>query len=580
MGNERDNRTGRIMNILIGGEAGQGLVTVGQILAKSLVRSGYSIVVTQGYQSRIRGGHNTFAIRVGVDEVIAPREAVDLLVALDAETVKLHRGEISPKGLIIADEAFGRADEVALRVPSGHLASDQYANTAALGAVVALLGLDSEVVARTVEDHFGEAHREIAGENRRVLEESLRWAAGHSVAFEKLPPIAHPPQRLMMNGNEAIALGAITAGVKFYSFYPMTPATSIGLALAGCAREMGLVVEQAEDEIAAINMALGASFAGAPSMVGTSGGGFALMVEGVSLAAMTETPVVIVVGQRPAPATGLPTRTEQADLEFVLHAGHGEFPRALFSPGTVEECFSLTRRAFELAEKFQGPIFLLTDEFLADSYRAVMPFELEGLSPVRPWSREGLAFSTPYCRYAITDTGISPRLLPGLTEHLIVADSDEHTEDGHLTEDLVVRGRMVDKRLKKGEGMRADVIPPEVQGEERPDLLFLCWGSSKGAVVEAASMMRSRGMRTAALHFPQVWPLVPEHFIGHLQEATEVVCVEGNATGQLARLIRRETGFHIGNLVLRYDGLPITPEFILRELNQQGEPDGGKDGDR
>ena len=568
MENERDNKTGRIMNILIGGEAGQGLLTVGQILAKSLVCGGYSIVVTQSYQSRIRGGHNTFAIRVGVDEVLAPQEAIDLLVALDADTVKLHKEELSSEGLIIADEAFDRADKATLRIPTQQLASDQYTNTAALGAVVALLGLDKQLVARTVENYFGQAHREIAEGNRRVLEESFRWAVGHSVAFEKLPTIAHPPQRLMMNGNEAIALGAITAGIKFYSFYPMTPATSIGLTLAAWAKDMRLVVEQAEDEIAAINMALGASFAGAPSMVGTSGGGFALMVEGVSLAAMTETPVVIVVGQRPAPATGLPTRTEQADLEFVLHAGHGEFPRAIFSPGTVEGCFSLTLKAFELAERFQGPIFILTDEFLADSYRAVRPFELECLSPVRPWSLEELTFSTPYWRYAISDTGISPRLLPGLTEHLIVADSDEHTEDGHITEDLLVRGRMVDKRLKKGEEIRTEVIPPEVKGEEKPDLLLICWGSSKGAVVEAASMLRSRGIRTASLHFPQVWPLVPEHFIARLQEAKEVVCVEGNATGQLARLIRRETGFYIKNRVLRYDGLPITPEFILRELNQ------------
>ena len=570
MKNRSDNKTRRILNILIGGEAGQGLVTVGQILAKSLVRSGYSIFVTQSYQSRIRGGHNTFTIRVGVEDVIAPQEAVDLLVALDEETVKLHKEEMSSEGLIIADEAFDGADKATLKIPTRRLTSDQYANTAALGAVVALLGLDGQLVARTVEDYFGKAHPEIAEENRRVLEESFRWAAGQAGAFEKLlPTVAHPSQRLMMNGNEAIALGAITSGVKFFSFYPMTPATSIGLTLAAWAKDMGLVVEQAEDEIAAINMALGASFSGAPSMVGTSGGGFALMVEGVSLAAMTETPVVIVVGQRPAPATGLPTRTEQADLEFVLHAGHGEFPRAILSPGTVEECFYLTRKAFELAEKFQGPIFILTDEFLADSYRAVRPFELEGLSPVRPWSLEEFTFSIPYCRYAINDTGISPRLLPGLTEHLIVGDSDEHTEDGHLTEDLLVRRRMVDKRLKKAREIRAEVIPPQAQGDEKPDLLLLCWGSSEGAVVEASSMMSSRGIRTATLHFSQVWPLVSEHFMGRLQEAKEVVCVEGNATGQLARLIRRETGFHIQNRVLRYDGLPITPDFILRELNQE-----------
>jgi len=373
----------------------------------------------------------------------------------------------------------------------------------------------------------------------------------------------------MMNGNEAIALGAISAGLRFYSFYPMTPSTSTSLTLAGQARRMGLIVEQAEDEIAAINMAIGASFAGVPSMVATSGGGFALMVEGVSLAAVTETPVVVVVAQRPGPATGLPTRTEQADLDFVLHAGHGEFPRAIFSPGTVEECFHLTRRALELAERYQGPMFLLTDQFLADSYRAVVPFEVEDLEPVRA-GKEAVG-SAPYLRFAITESGVSPRLFPGMTENLVVADSDEHTEDGHITEDLSVRGQMVEKRLRKGEGIQAEVIPPEMEGEANPDLLLVSWGSSKGAVQEAASRMRSNGEKVATLSFSQVWPMVPEQFMSPLESARQVVSIEGNAFGQLARIIRRETGFYIKKKVLRYDGLPVTPEYIFRELRAEKE---------
>jgi 2-oxoglutarate ferredoxin oxidoreductase subunit alpha len=556
-----------VMNILIGGEAGQGLVTVGQILAKGLVRSGYAICVTQDYQSRIRGGHNSFAIRVGTDEVKAPQEAIDLLVALKAETVGLHRDQLSDQGFIVVDEAFEITDDNnTLKVPFRRLSSDQHKNIAALGVCSALLGLDEGVVAQTVADFFGKVHREAIEENRRAVGESYRWATGQNVAFEKLPPIPHPPQRMMMNGNEAIALGAATAGLKFYSFYPMTPSTSIALNLAGWAKKLGIVVEQAEDEIAAINMALGASFAGAPSMVGTSGGGFALMAEGISLAAMTETPVVIVVAQRPAPATGLPTRTEQADLEFVLHAGHGEFPRAIFTPGTIEQCFELAQKALQTANLHQGPVFILTDQFLADSYRAVIPFELNGTAPIQPWSTEGLRLATPYRRFAMTDNGLSPRLLPGLTEHLVVADSDEHTEDGHITEDLSVRIQMVQKRLKKGAGIRSEVVPPECIGEEKPDLLLVAWGSSKGAVEEAAAFLRTSGMQVAVLHFAQVWPLVPELFIDTMHEAKKVVAVEGNATGQLARLIRRETGFHIEDMILRYDGLPITPEFILRAL--------------
>ena len=565
--------TPKTCNILIGGEAGQGLVTVGQILAKGLVRGGYAICVTQSYQSRIRGGHNTFAIRAGVDAVKAPQEAVDLLVALDAATVQIHKHEVSPHGLIIIDEALAQTGDGVFPIPFKTLASDQYTNIVALGVIAALLGLDQGIYAQAAADFFGRGHRDVIQENQRVLEASYRWGIERAVAFEKLPPpfqpaLAQPPYPLMMNGNEAIALGAVTAGLKFYSFYPMTPSTSIGLALAGWAKETGMIVEQAEDEIAAINMALGASFAGAPSMVATSGGGFALMVEGVSLAAMTETPVVIIVGQRPAPATGLPTRTAQADLEFVLHAGHGEFPRAVFAPGSIEECFTLTPKALAMAERYQGPVFILTDQFLADSYRGVMPFQLDGVPLVQPWSSAGNAFTTPYHRFAITADGISPRLLPGLTEHLVVADSDEHTEDGHITEDLEVRTKMVNKRLRKGAGMRVEAIPPELQGAQNPDLLLVTWGSSKGAVEEAAALMQARGEQVATLHFAQVWPLVPEQFLGLLQRAQEVVVVEGNATGQLARLIRRETGFAIERHVLRYDGLPITPEFILRALKR------------
>ena len=555
----------KALNILIGGEAGQGLVTVGEILARSLVRAGYYILVTQSYMSRIRGGHNTFAIRVSKEEIFASQETVDLLVALDDLTLTLHEKELSPRGRIVADQGCGADEKICLKVPFGHLASNQYSNVAALGVISDLIGLNGEVVRRTLEDFFGKKKPGVAEENRRVLEEAMRWARSQPPFTGKLPPVSNPAPRMMMQGNEAIALGAISAGLKFYSFYPMTPSTSVGLTLVKWAGKMGLVVEQAEDEIAAINMALGASYAGAPSMVGTSGGGFALMAEGVSLAGMTETPVVIVVAQRPGPATGLPTRTEQADLHFVLYAGHGEFPRAIFAPGTVEECFHLTRKAFFLAEKYQGPVFILTDQFLSDSYRSVAPFDVANLPAVQV-ALNPLPGSARYRRYALTPNGVSPRLLPGMSEHPVVAGSDEHTEDGHLTEDLSVRKEMADKRLRKEEGIRDEVIPPELKGDRNPDLLLVTWGSSKGAVMEAASQLRSGGRKTAILYFPQVWPLVQEQFLSALQEARRVVSVEGNATGQLARLIRQESGFEIKDRVSRYDGLPITPEFILREL--------------
>ncbi len=554
------------LNLLIGGEAGQGLVTIAMILTKALVRSGYFIVVTQSYQSRIRGGHNTFAIRISPAEIIASRAQVDFLVALNEETIQRHRPEMSDAGLVLVDERFAGGNDQVLKVPFQEFATDRSVNVAYLGILTQLLGLDEAVVFQALEDYFGAKKPEMTAANQAVFTKAVQWAEEkHLPETVRLAPATDRRERLMLNGNEAIALGAISAGVKFCAFYPMTPSTSIPLTLQAAADTMGLVVEQAEDEIAAINMAIGASYAGVPAMVATSGGGFALMVEGVSLAGMTETPVLIVVAQRPGPATGLPTRTEQGDLEFVLHAGHGEFPRAILAPGTVEECFHLSRQALFLAEKYQTPIFLLTDQFLADSYRAVAPFDIDSLETVKVGNDPAMV-PEPYRRYAFTESGISPRLLPGLSEHLVVCDSDEHTPDGHITEDLTVRRQMVDKRLRKAAGLRAEVSPPAYVGHVSPDLLLVTWGSNRGAVLEAAATLKTKGQKVAALCFSQVWPLIPEHFLDYLLSAREVVMVEGNALGQMARLIRRETGFEIRRHIRRYDGLPITPEYVLQAL--------------
>jgi 2-oxoglutarate/2-oxoacid ferredoxin oxidoreductase subunit alpha len=340
------------------------------------------------------------------------------------------------------------------------------------------------------------------------------------------------------------------------------------LTVVAHAAALGVVTEQAEDEIAAVNMAIGAAFAGAPAMVTTSGGGFALMVEGVSLAAMTETPLVVMVAQRPGPATGLPTRTGQEDLEFVLHAGHGEFARAIFAPGNPEECFLMARKALFLAELFQGPIFVLTDQFLADSYRSVDPFEVRALPAVQAGFTGEVA--SPYRRYAITEGGVSPRLLPGQTPHLVIADSDEHTEDGHLTEDLAVRNKMVAKRLAKIEGLRLEAIPPRLDGPPDSELLLVSWGSACAAAAEAAAELRAGGTAASNLQFTQLWPLDPGQFLGTLRAARRVVFVEGNATGQFERLLRRETGFEGTGNVRRFDGLPFTPGYILRGLAAAG----------
>lgn len=554
------------LNILIGGEAGQGLVTIGGLLAKALIREGFDVVVTQGYQSRIRGGHNSFEIYFAQSEIYSPAEKVDLLVALDEETIEIHKNSLSENALIIADQSHLKSLK-GLGIPYKDISSQRNTNIVAFGVVCSLLGIGKGTALDIFESTFGKKDPEVLKNNEGAFNSAYDWTVSKAIKFNHPNAPSGKSKRLMLNGNDAIALGAMSAGIKFFSFYPMTPSTSVGLTLAANAGKMGMVVEQAEDEIAVINMAIGASYAGAPSMVATSGGGFALMVEGVSLAAMTETPIVIMVGQRPAPATGLPTRTEQGDLEFVLHCGHGEFGRAIFAPASVEECFFLTRRAFELAEKFQGPVFILSDQFLADSFRAVLPFDVAGLPPITAgassWSGDEV-----YKRFHLSENGISLRLLPGLSEHLVVVDSDEHTEDGHLTEDLHIRKLMVEKRLKKLEGLKKEVTAPKYLGSDKPDILFVTWGSSFGAVYDSTRILQEKKIDCAVLSFSQIWPIVPDNFLHHLKNARQVIGVEGNATAQFARLIKRECGFEINKNILRYDGLPITAQYIVDKLEK------------
>ncbi|WP_027186256.1 2-oxoacid:acceptor oxidoreductase subunit alpha [Desulfovibrio inopinatus] len=554
------------VNIVIGGEAGQGLVTVGDFLSKALVRAGYEIVVSQDYMSRVRGGHNTYAIRTSPDPVLAPKDEIDILVALNAETVSLHSDALSERAVVLADESVSFESKRRLKVPFKELIPKTiFENTAALGILAQLLCLEKTWFHRLIEETFSKKGKEIVQQNIDVFEGAFAWSQENDVSFECIAPATRTEKRLRLHGNEAIALGALAAGVNFCSFYPMTPSTSIALNLIAKGERMGLVAEQAEDEIAAVNMALGASFAGACVLVPTSGGGFALMTEGVSLAGMTETPVVFALAMRPGPATGLPTRTAQSDLNLVLYAGHGDFVRAIFTPGDIEECFYLTWKAVDLAERVQSPMFILTDQFLADSYRAVAPFDLDSLADVtKPDLSEEP--DSNYMRYAMTKNGVSPRKLPGFGEFLVIADSDEHTQDGHITEDLAVAVDMADKRMRKMDILKEVIVPPTLDGDDIPELLLVCFGSTKGAALEAASMLREAGGKVAVIHFSQVYPLDSAHFLDVFESADRVVFVEGNVTGQFADLVRKETGFEADDRILRYDGLPFTAAYIIDRL--------------
>ncbi len=445
-----------------------------------------------------------------------------------------------------------------------------------------IFGLDKSVFQSALEGFFGadKSDSNLVQSNLESMNNGMDWVQSQDIDFPDFSEERTTGARAIMSGHEAIALGAMSAGLKFYSFYPMSPSTSISVALTQWAKQMGIVVEQCEDEISVLNMAIGASFAGAPSMVGTSGGGFALMNEAVSLAGVSETPVVIVVAQRPGPGTGLATRTAQGDLEFALHGGHGEFPRAILAPGTIEECFYHARKAFELAGLVQGPVIILTDQFIADSYSDIEPFDIDDLEPIS-WGKPPVEADSEYLSYQFTDTGVSPRLYPRLTtklgspydsEQLVIGDSHEHTQDGHISEDRENRKRMVDKRRRKEAVIRDNLLPLEAAGDSNPELLIVSWGSTKPATFSVMETMRQRGQKVGALHLAQVWPLPNEELLARLKSADRVVCVEGNANGQLARVIRQETGFQVDRSLLQYDGRPIMPEWILNELDRE---DGG-----
>ncbi|RMG71761.1 MAG: 2-oxoacid:acceptor oxidoreductase subunit alpha, partial [Nitrospirae bacterium] len=430
--------------VLIGGEAGQGIQTIGGMLAKVFARAGFHVFSHQDYMSRIRGGHNFYQIRFSDRPVHSSKQRVDLIVALNLESIEIHRERLNEQGMVVydGDSIKRRFDSpLFLDVPFEGISREKtgttvMANTVATASVLGMLGMELDIFEQVIRETFKKKGDEVISKNIEASRAGYDYAVTKCLRCNFSVPLKAGSGRMLINGNQAVGLGAVSGGCRFYSAYPMTPSTGIMIYLASKAKQLGIVVEQAEDEISAINMALGASFAGLRAMTGTSGGGFALMVEGLSLAGMTETPIVIAEVQRPGPATGLPTRTEQADLLFVLHAGHGEFPRVVFAPGTPEQALYLTNRAFELSEKYQVPVLILSDQYLADSQWSYESLDLDRLVfndyRVR---KENFRILKEYKRHAITESGVSPLAVPSEAEHVVVTDSDEHDEEGHIIED-------------------------------------------------------------------------------------------------------------------------------------------------
>ncbi|KPK21263.1 MAG: pyruvate ferredoxin oxidoreductase [Dehalococcoidia bacterium SM23_28_1] len=571
------------MSVLIGGDAGQGVESSGAGLCQAFARGGLQVFAMQDYRSRIRGGHNFYQIRLSERATYSHSSPVHLVLALTAETVPLHMDNIVEGGAVIYPERV-KVDEEALKergvqcfaMPLVAIAEEHgsriMTNTAALAAAASVCGWPLSYLESVIRDNFQVKGAQVVESNLAVAKAAYdqaqeRYAAAFSY---KLKPLEAPP-RMLINGNQAISLGALAGGCRFMSAYPMTPATSIIEWLSALPRELGVVTKHAEDEIAAVCMAIGASYAGARAMTATSGGGFSLMAEALGLAGMTEVPLVVVEAQRGGPSTGLPTRTEQGDLLFVINASQGEFPRVVLAPGTVEECFEAGWRAFNLAERYQCPVIILSDQFLASSLRSLdkgaIDFSTVSIDRGQLLSAEDVErLEDGYRRFAFSDSGISPRAAPGHPKAVQAISSDEHDEYGHITEEITNRQRMMDKRMRKLAAAAEEMRPPKRYGPQEADLTLVCWGSSYGPCREAVDLLKASGGSANLLHFSDLWPFPEDEAARMLKACRHTVAVEQNYTSQMARLIRMCTGLSVDRTVNKYDGRPFSPEDIVAEL--------------
>ncbi|MFY9214939.1 MAG: 2-oxoacid:acceptor oxidoreductase subunit alpha [Tissierellaceae bacterium] len=553
-------------NILIGGAAGQGIDTLGDMIGKTLSRKGYYVHVSKDFMSRIRGGHNFNQIRFSNGPIYSHWPDLDCIIALDEATVELHADRLREGGVILCDDSVKAEDDRIIHIPMVEFAKEagnvRTSGSVAAGALFKIFGESTDEVDEIFQQRF---KREIAEVN------SLAFRKGYDFV-EKRFEVERPEKReqIFIDATNAIALGALAGGVGFFASYPMTPATGIMTKLSRIQTDAKIVVEQVEDEISAINMALGASYAGVRSMTASSGGGYALMVEALSLQGITETPIVVVDVQRPGPATGLPTRTEQADLDFVLFSGHGEFPRMVIAVRNPEDAFYQTARALNLADKYQTQVIILSDQYLADATQTIAPFDFSMVTIERYFMTADELGDEDYKRYKLTDDGISPRIIPGKIENQIVLiDSDEHDEYGHITESAEVRRAMVDKRMKKLEGIRSEVQEPDYFGVDNPETLLLGWGSMYGPIREAVDLLNRDGESVGALIFGDLYPLPTELLNKYSKVAKRLVNVEMNYTGQLARLIRQETGIFMDKSILNYDGRQMDSYTVYKRIKEE-----------
>lgn len=556
-------------NILIGGSAGQGMDTMATLFELILKRKGYYVFSNKDYMSRVRGGHNFIQIRFGTEEVLSHHPELDVIVAMDNNTIILHQERIKEGGITLTDKVIvdkiENPDEFLIGVEAIRIAKEfklpKGVGTVFLGGVLKLFGIELD---ETVYNVLSEKLNKDLYENNKLMLEAGFENLDQKYQIEK----GNLKDSLIINGNQALALGALAGGVSFYSAYPMTPSTSVMTYLSSKQRDAGIIVEQAEDEIAAINMAIGASYAGARAMTGTSGGGYSLMTEALGLAGITETPLVVINVQRPGPATGLPTRTEQSDLSFILTASHGEMPRMVMAVKDPEHAFYAMQRALNIADKYQILVNVLNDQYLADYNKTISNLDFSRI-PIERHIAQNEEVNLDYKRYEVTENGVSKRVIPGQVRGItVMADSDEHDEYGHITESDVVRINQMDKRSRKLEYLSMELEEPEFIGVEKAENLIIGWGSTYGAIKETVNKLKSEGMSVGALIFTDIYPLPTKNLMKYSKDAKNIINVEQNSTGQLAKFIRQETGIYCNKSILKYDGRQINPVEIYEEVKK------------
>jgi len=567
----------------IGGAAGQGVATPGDIFALIFSRRGLHLNAYNAYQSIIRGGHTFLTIRTGVDEVTNQGDAMDLLIPLNQDTMDRHLRLLTEGGAVIYNGDSIKPGAAAPGVQLCPLPVSTLAditrnkvaqNTLALGASLSMMGVGFNVLEGVFQAQFGKKGEAVVTENVNIARAGYDYATSNFKPFDKPLPMTDK-RYAVLSGNAALAMGGAAAGCKFYCAYPMSPSTGVLHWMAGHGRKAGILVRQVEDEIGVINMAIGAAHAGVRSMCATSGGGFALMTEGLGLSAMAEIPVVAINCMRAGPSTGVPTKTEQGDLWQALGAAFGDFPRVIAAPLDIADCFTLMPEVFNITDKYQCPAIVLCDLLLAEGRLSVDPKVLD----FKPHIDRGEMITAngdahdEYLRYKITESGVSPRAIPGIPGHMHVVSSDEHDENGVLISDEYTnhakRRAMFEKRQRKVAGIEAMVPPPVLKGSAEADVTLIGWGSTDGVIREAIALLAEQGIVANQLQIRYLVPLHGDAIVDILGKAKHTIIVENNFTGQFARYLRSETSFVANGHIRKYDGEPFMPHHIVEAVREQ-----------